>query len=43
VDFAVGAQPEAAIFTDLDGDCLPDFATANLSSNSVSVITNTSQ
>ncbi len=42
-DFAVGTQPQAAIFADLDGDCLPDFAVSNQSGNSVSVIPNTSQ
>jgi hypothetical protein len=43
VDLAVGTQPEKAIFTDLNGDCLPDFATVNLGANSISVVANTSQ
>jgi uncharacterized repeat protein (TIGR02543 family) len=42
VDFATGADPISVAFGDLDGDGKPDLAAANFSSNSVSVLRNTS-
>jgi hypothetical protein len=43
VDLVAGAQPQSVIMQDLNGDCLPDFATANQGDASASVILNTSQ
>ncbi len=42
VDFATGVGPESVAIGDLDGDGKPDLAVANASSNSVSVLRNTS-
>src|SRR5215813_8238766 len=41
-DFATGANPRAVAVGDLNGDGRPDLAVANLTSNSVSVLLNTS-
>ena len=42
VDFATGSQPYLLAIGDLDGDGKPDLATANSSSNTVSVLRNAS-
>ena len=41
VDFTVGTSPLGVTIADLDGDGLPDIATANISSTSLSVLKNT--
>ncbi len=42
IDFATGSSPYATAMGDIDGDGIPDMVTANLSSNTVSIIRNTS-
>ncbi len=42
VDFATGASPNSVAMGDLDGDGKPDLAVANVNSNNVSVLRNTS-
>lgn len=43
VDFMTGTHPASVSIGDLDGDGMADLAVANLSSNTVSVLRNTSQ
>ncbi|MES2701542.1 MAG: FG-GAP-like repeat-containing protein [Bacteroidota bacterium] len=42
VTFAAGSQPTSVAIGDIDGDGMPDLATANLNSNTISVFRNTS-
>jgi hypothetical protein len=42
VDFSTGTQPFSVAIGDLDGDSKPDLAVANVGSNNVSVLRNTS-
>ena len=42
VDFATGNQPYSVAIGDIDGDGKPDLAVANFSSNTVSILRNTS-
>jgi gliding motility-associated-like protein len=42
LDYATGGNPQSVAIGDLDGDGRPDLATANASSNTVSVLRNTS-
>ncbi len=42
VDFTTGISPFAVAIGDIDGDGIPDLAVANFSSNTVSIIRNTS-
>jgi hypothetical protein len=41
VDFTSGSNPRSVAIADLDGDSKPDIATANLSSNTISILRNT--
>ncbi len=38
MDYVVGAEPNSVVVADFNGDGLPDFATANSSANSVTVV-----